>query len=48
MPSTLFIIVTNVDGAAVNPKGITTNSNCPYFVTKAVFGMSSSAIRTWK
>jgi len=36
-----------VAGAFTNPKGITVNSNNPYFVMNAVFSTSLLATRTW-
>ena len=39
---TLFVMFMKYAGAFVSPKDTTVNSNCPYLVTKAVFGISLS------
>lgn len=45
--STWFIILINVLGALVRPKGMTNHSYGPSFVLKAVFHSSPSRIRVW-
>ena len=44
--STFCITFWNVLGALVRPIGITSHSQCPYWVTKAVFSTLSSLIRS--